>query len=199
MAAGNLSLSLLFLLSLSCHIPLSTATKSPERHAHQNLLRVFCVNATFPHICLRSLSSRAATATSPRALAEAAVDVSLFRARKTSRYLAAIRGRSGEERAALRDCIEQVSDSMDELRRTLAELRRLRRGTFRRQMSDVETWVSAALTNEDTCLDGFEEVGVKVRFSVKRRVRNVARVTSNALYLINRLDQTSQGLAGSDL
>lgn len=92
------------------------------------------------------------------------------------------------EKGAVKDCATQLSDSVDDLRKTLGELKKLRRGTFKWQMSNAETWVSAALTNEDTCLDGFKEIEGKVRSDVKRKVTNVAKVTSNALYLINRLD-----------
>ncbi|KAJ1384500.1 Invertase/pectin methylesterase inhibitor domain superfamily [Sesbania bispinosa] len=44
-------------------------------------------------------------------------------------------------------------------------------------MSNAITRVSAALTDGDTCLD------VNVRPGVKRRVTDLARVTSNALYI----------------
>lgn len=55
-------------------------------------------------------------------------------------------------------------------------------------MGNAQTWVSAALTNEDTCLDGFKEVDGEVKSDVKKRISKVARVTSNALCFINRLD-----------
>ncbi|KAH9314044.1 hypothetical protein KI387_022671, partial [Taxus chinensis] len=41
---------------------------------------------------------------------------------------------------------------------SLAELKHLRPGTFTFQMSNVQTWMSAALTNEDSCLNGFQGV-----------------------------------------
>lgn len=98
---------------------------------------------------------------------------------------------SKREKGALSDCIEQMGDSMEELSKSLSELKHLRRGNaFKWQMSNLETWVSAALTNEDTCLDGFKEIDGKIRSDVKRKITNVARVTSNALYLINRLDDS---------
>lgn len=83
-----------------------------------------------------------------------------------------------------------MSESVDELTRTLDELKHLHAETFRFQMSNAQTWVSAALTDDDTCLDGFEELNVKVKADMKRKVTNAARVTSNALYLINRLDES---------
>ncbi|KAJ6993522.1 pectinesterase inhibitor 3 [Populus alba x Populus x berolinensis] len=130
-------------------------------------------------------------ANTPRDLAQAAVKVSIARARKVSNYLSTLSGlKKKRERVALSDCVEQIYDSVDELSKTLRELKHLREETFRWQMSNAQTWVSAALTNEDTCLDGFHEVESKAKDDVKRKITNVARVTSNALYMINRLDES---------
>lgn len=51
----------------------------------------------------------------------------------------------------------------------------------------METWVSAALTDETTCMDGFAGKGMdgKIKESVRAQVVAVARVTSNALALVN--------------
>ena len=108
-----------------------------------------------------------------------------------SNYLSTLSGlKKKRERVALSDCIEQIYDSVDELSKTLGELKHLREETFGWQMSNAQTWVSAALTNEDTCLDGFHEVESKAKDDLKRKITNVARVTSNALYMINRLDES---------
>ncbi|CAM8876795.1 unnamed protein product [Rhodiola kirilowii] len=55
-------------------------------------------------------------------------------------------------------------------------------------MSNVQTWVSAALTDETTCVDAFAEPGMegKVKAAIKRNIIRVAQVTSNALALVNR-------------
>ncbi|KAH7851845.1 hypothetical protein Vadar_017240 [Vaccinium darrowii] len=183
--AVNLPLSLLLLFSLSSFQTLSAKPRD-------DLVRSSCVHASYPDICLRTLSSYDGPANTPRDLAQAAVKVSLTRARKVSDYLTTVRSANKREQSALKDCVEQVGDSVDELSKTLSELQHLRTGgsgaSYRWQMSNAETWVSAALTNEDTCLDGFRDVDGKVRSDVKRKITNVARVTSNALYLINRLD-----------
>ena len=164
----------------------------------EDLVHSSCIHASYPNICLRTLSSYSGPAKTPRDLAQAAVKVSLSRAQRVSTYLNGVAGQgkaSKREQVALSDCVEQISDTVEELSNTLKELKHLRPGTFRWQMSNAETWVSAALTNEDTCLDGFQGVDGKVKADVKRKITNVARVTSNALYLINRLDST-RGRAG---
>ncbi|CAK9159541.1 unnamed protein product, partial [Ilex paraguariensis] len=136
-----------------------------------------------------NLSSYSGPANTPNELAQAAVKVSLSLALRASNDLAKLRSQSKREKGALDDCVQQMGDSVDELSKTLSELKHLHRGTFQWQMNNAETWVSAALTNEETCLDGFKEVGGKVRSDVNHKITNIARVTSNALYLINRLDQ----------
>ncbi|KAL8488138.1 hypothetical protein ACS0TY_024429 [Phlomoides rotata] len=175
--------SCLLILLLS---PLLSATALKH-----DLVRQSCVHASYPDICLRTLSSYGGAASTPRDLAQAAVRISLSHVRRASEFLLQLKG-SGREQAPLSDCVEQMGDSVEELSKTLAALQHLRRGPdFRWQMSNAETWASAALTNEDTCLNGFKEVTGKVRSDVRRRMTNVARVTSNALYLINLLDNNN--------
>ncbi|KAG6411616.1 hypothetical protein SASPL_129699 [Salvia splendens] len=116
----------------------------------------------------------------PRDLARAAVNVSLAHVRKVRQFL--------KEAKKGSDCVEEMAD---ELRRTMSALRQLSRrgGDFRWEMSNAETWVSAALTYEDTCLDGFDEIDGNVRSDVRKKLTDVATVTSNALYLINLLHE----------
>nr|GMD24700.1 21 kDa protein-like [Ipomoea batatas] len=98
-----------------------------------------------------------------------------------------LRGRS---QMALWDCVECFEDALDSLHRSLGVLRKLNAKNFTTQMGDVTTWMSAALTNEDTCLDGFgRPKREKVRWLVNK-VTNVSYLTSNALALVNKLATT---------
>ncbi|KAL0315912.1 UNVERIFIED_CONTAM: Pectinesterase inhibitor 3 [Sesamum radiatum] len=177
----TLLFSLLILL-LSSLLPTRAIAQKDD------LVHRSCLHATYPEICVRTLSSRGGAAT-PRELAQLAVKLSLARVRKASDFLSQIKGSGRREQGALSDCVEQMGDSVEELNKTLAALQHLRRDAdFRWQMNNAETWVSAALSNEDTCLDGFKEMDGGIRSDVHRKIMNVARVTSNALYLINLLD-----------
>nr|GEU91433.1 retrovirus-related Pol polyprotein from transposon TNT 1-94 [Tanacetum cinerariifolium] len=51
-------------------------------------------------------------------------------------------------------------------------------------MSDVQTWVSSAMTDEDTCSEGFAN-DKKMEGVVRGKLVNVVHLTSNALALIN--------------
>ncbi|XP_048426311.1 pectinesterase inhibitor 3 [Pyrus x bretschneideri] len=189
----RLLLSLLpFLVLLFCSLYSASATR--KHHPASNIVRSSCRHATYPKICLRTLSNYAGPAKTPGDLAQAAVNVSLARARRVSGFLAQLSASfkgTKLQRSAIGDCVDLMSSSVDELSETLAELHHLRKETFRFQMSNAQTWLSAALTDDETCLDGIQEANVKAKAAdVKRKITNVARVTSNALYLINRLDKS---------
>lgn len=100
---------------------------------------------------------------------------------------------------ALSDCVEELRDSVEELKRSIEEMgvgfrKKENNGTseFGLRMSDIETWVSAALTDEDTCVDGFSEKFMngsssssEIKSTVRGHIMNVAHMTSNALALVN--------------
>lgn len=215
----TLTLSAFLLLCLTFTISptfFSCAAASSNKHVDkpQDLIHSSCIHARYPRLCLRTLSNYAGPANTPLDVAQAALRVSLAHARRVSKYFKTLRaapdsfgqsptssksGRSivsKRQRVALSDCAEQMADSVDELRKSLEELQHLRPETFRWQMSNAQTWVSAALTDGDSCLEGFgggDDDNGKVKWDVKRRVNDVARVTSNALYMINRLGQGGVG------
>ncbi|PRQ20856.1 putative pectinesterase [Rosa chinensis] len=59
--------------------------------------------------------------------------------------------------------------------------------TFGLHVSNLQTWVSAALTNLNTCKDGFVDLNLngKVEKIIARKIVKAAHLTSNALALIN--------------
>lgn len=102
------------------------------------------------------------------------------------------------EVVAVADCVEEIGDSVTSLQDSIRELDSINykdSAKFEMVMSDVETWVSAALTNDDTCMDGFSLVKTAVKDLVRRHVVEVARLTSNALALINMYASTQENFS----
>ncbi|GAA0146102.1 hypothetical protein Leryth_009197 [Lithospermum erythrorhizon] len=177
-------------ISLASSLPCSTPNKHKNKNEQKDLVYSSCANASYPNLCIQTLSSYSGKANTPSDLAKAAVGVSLAKARNVSESLETLKGHTKREINTLNDCMEQVGDSVYDLKKTLNELQHLRRDSFEWQMSNAQTWVSAALTNQDSCVDGFKEIDWKVRADLKKKISIVAKVTSNALYLINLLDES---------
>lgn len=179
-----LSLTSLFLIR-----PVSaTATTNQTDY-----IRTSCGVTLYPEVCYTSLSGYAnAVKQDPAQLARVAVAVSLSKARHFESYVSNLTrqadyGREPRAASALHDCFENFDDAVDQMGGSLKQMRRLNSGeSFRFQMSNVQTWMSAALTNEDTCTDGFEDVpDGPMKTDVCDRVENARKFTSNALALVN--------------
>lgn len=95
----------------------------------------------------------------------------------------------------MRDCIEVMGDSVNLLRKSFGEMSQIKGSNFELMMSDIQTWVSAALTDDDTCSDGFAGNGMNgnMKNIVRGRIVNIAHLTSNALALINNYATSVHG------
>lgn len=100
------------------------------------------------------------------------------------------KGLLAKQQAAIKDCADEVEDSFNRVNNSYSEMKSLDQATgeeFTWHMSNVETWISAALTDDTTCMDGFSDPATsgKIKESVRAHITSVAHYTSNALALIN--------------
>ncbi|KAM6540944.1 hypothetical protein CsatB_005391 [Cannabis sativa] len=164
-------------------------------------VRNACSVTRYRSLCIRTLAPFSSAAKeSPVLWARAGVSVTLSEAKDTAQYLMKLnrnnnnRTRSGKGnyfRAAVSDCVELFDNAVDELHQSLRVMRNLSKRTFGTQMGDVNTWLSAALTDADTCLEGLE--GLKRRREVnplRSKVSRASYTASNALALVNKLAAT---------
>ncbi|CAM8954099.1 unnamed protein product [Rhodiola kirilowii] len=163
--------------------------------ASADFIRTSCSSATlYPDLCYATLCRYAESVGNDRGLlAQAAIFVSLSRAKHVAAFVSreAKSGSGSEAASALRDCVSSFGDAMDQMRGSLKQMKEIETaetagGSLRFWVSNVQTWMSAALTNQDTCTDGFEGVDEgPLKAEVGRRVGVAKKVTSNALALIN--------------
>ncbi|CAH8353974.1 unnamed protein product [Eruca vesicaria subsp. sativa] len=150
-----------------------------------------CTFTTYPRLCVHSLSTQSSLIqTSPKLMAHAALNITLASAKTTSAMMVRLSSSSRlkpREVSAMRDCVEELGDTLEELRKSIGEMGQLSGSNYEVYMSDIQTWVSAALTDENTCTEGFEgdDMNGKVKVLVRGRILVIAHLTSNALALIN--------------
>ncbi|XP_050252838.1 21 kDa protein-like [Quercus robur] len=185
---------LLLLFSISLYLAATAKSASSARGYDTSFIKSSCSSTTYPAVCVKTLSAYAsAIQQSPRQLAHTALSVSLSKCQSTKTFVSKMtkmKGLKSREYEAVKDCLEEMGDTVDRLSKSIHELKHIGQAKgqdFLWHMSNVETWVSAALTDENTCLDGFSGKALdgKVKASIKAQVVNVAQVTSNALALVN--------------
>ncbi|KAG7559970.1 Pectinesterase inhibitor domain [Arabidopsis thaliana x Arabidopsis arenosa] len=174
-----------------------TASSVPVRTSKRaiNFIQASCKATTYPTVCVNTLTGYAnSIQTSPRRLAETALNVTVTQAQSTKVFvwrLGRFKTLNKREIQAVKDCIEEIHDAVDRLTKSIHEVKMCGSAKGRDQfwfhMSNAQTWTSAALTNANTCSDGFagRVMDGRIKNSVRARILNLGRGTSNALALIN--------------
>lgn len=93
-------------------------------------------------------------------------------------------------RSAYDACLELLDDSVDALSRSLQSIAPSSSSSDGRPQrigssQDVITWLSAALTNQDTCTDGFAELTGAVKDQMTDKLHNLSELVSNCLALFS--------------
>ncbi|CAI0547277.1 unnamed protein product [Linum tenue] len=200
LAAAVVAVISLLLASTSSASSRSFSAAADGAATNTEFIRTSCSATAYPQLCYSSLAVHATKIqTSAKLLATAALDVSLASARSTSAAMARLQqsqGLSPRETAAMRDCLEELGDSVDLIRQSIDEMKPINKAQpngsfsahFEMMISDVQTWVSAALTEESTCNDGFVGKSMaagEMKTVVRGEIETIAHLTSNALALIN--------------
>ncbi|KAL3631408.1 hypothetical protein CASFOL_024392 [Castilleja foliolosa] len=165
--------------------------------AAANELIINTCNCTqYQELCRQSLAPYARLLSNkPSHLAYVAVRVTMKDAKNVFGYVQELKANyTNIAGGALEDCAENLDGLVDQIRDSLKETRWLFAANkpsqgvddFHFHVSNVQTWMSAALTDEDTCADELQYLDEPlIRSYVANRISRVQGLLSNALALIN--------------
>ncbi|CAI9753874.1 unnamed protein product [Fraxinus pennsylvanica] len=91
--------------------------------------------------------------------------------------------------SALKDCISLFDEALNRLNRSF-ELMKVGPGEkvlTEMKISDIQTWISAAMTDQDTCLEGIGEMRSTVPNEFKVKVQKSQECMSNSLAILNNI------------
>ncbi|KAL2337530.1 hypothetical protein Fmac_011976 [Flemingia macrophylla] len=167
----NLTLIAIFLsLPFSILVTAVEPSSLPMQKNSQTMTYIesSCNGTHYPNLCIRCLAKYVkSTINGPQHLAQYALSASLSRALHTRGYLLKVakelksNKNSKREYLVVQDCVNQITDSVDQLSQAMKELHKLnkRGSTINDNMlwpiSNVETWVSTALTDASSCAYSF--------------------------------------------
>eukprot|EP01018_Ginkgo_biloba_P023488 Gb_21388 [translate_table: standard] len=144
-----------------------------------------CSQTLYPELCVSTLVSYpGAMEAKTKDLAHITVNVTMNRVQKTYGFALNMINQAMEykERMAFEDCLELLEDTMEQINVSLANIGRLSEKSLKWQLGNVQTWLSAALTNQDTCLDGFHRLkGGTIKDQMEGRSQNLSELVSNSL------------------
>lgn len=160
-----------------------------------------CAGTLHQDVCVSTLSTISNLAQKPLrdvisdVVGRAASAVRAASANCTS-YLRRSQRLSMRDRLALSDCLELFGHTLDQLGTAAAELS-AGNHTAEESIAGVQTVLSAAMTNQYTCLDGFSGPSAsddgRVQPYIQGRIYHVAHLVSNSLAMLRRLPQRRRG------
>eukprot|EP00262_Sarcandra_glabra_P001275 TRINITY_DN11307_c0_g2_i1.p1 TRINITY_DN11307_c0_g2~~TRINITY_DN11307_c0_g2_i1.p1 ORF type:complete len:594 (-),score=0.83 TRINITY_DN11307_c0_g2_i1:144-1904(-) len=161
----------------------SGATESAVQRSPTQAISKTCKKTRYPTLCVDSLLNfPGALDAGERDLVHISVNMTLRHVAKALYGASEIANLQMETRvkAAYEDCMELLQDSVEQLSQSLLSVApqgNNKVGTT----DDVLTWLSAALTNQDTCTEGFDGVGGYVKEQIENRLRDLTELVSNSL------------------
>lgn len=191
------------LLSLSLLLTglLIAMTSAGDRST--SYIRTSCSRTLYPELCYSSLSPYAGqVGTDPVLLARFAMNVTLGRLKPLYVDINYLRSHAAADPScsckktaeALDDCSELISDTIGLVRKSEKELTGLEgmvgpQVTWR--IGNAQTWLSATITDESTCTDGFGDgcrgTGDDIEQEIRKKVTTAEQLTSIALALVSGL------------
>jgi len=139
-----------------------------------------CSKTLYPEICYYTLSPHLGSSPAqPKKLLHVALMIALEEANKAFALVL----RFVKQTSALQDCMELMDITRDQLDSSISLLKRHDlKALMREQAGDLQTWLSASITNQDTCLDGISDYSKSIaRALVESSVQNVRKLISNSL------------------
>ncbi|XP_077218523.1 pectinesterase-like [Tasmannia lanceolata] len=93
------------------------------------------------------------------------------------------------EKIALDDCLELLDDTIYELDLSASELSP---NWAPKNFHNIKTYLSAVITNQYTCLDGFNDTNGMVKVLIQDSLNLISQLVSNSLAMLNKIPHTTE-------
>lgn len=161
-------------------------------------LKAVCSVTQYPASCFSSISSIAPSNTTvPELLFKLSLKVAIDELSSLSHYPTKLKAETNDIRlkSALQVCETMFDDALDRLNdsATSLEVGEGEKLLSDSKISDLKTWLSTAITDQETCLDSLDELNATKHFNatvveeMKAAMQNSTEYASNSLAIVARI------------
>ncbi|KAJ6415236.1 hypothetical protein OIU84_004095 [Salix udensis] len=152
-------------------------------------IKTVCDVTQNPSSCFTSISSlNISTKPDPEVIFKLSLNVSITELKHLSSLFSGLHDVNSQ--AAMRDCVSQFDDSLGKLNDSLLamEVGPGEKMLTLEKVKDIQTWISAAMTDQDTCIDGLEEMGSVLPDEIKAKMERSKDFLSISLAIISKME-----------
>jgi pectinesterase len=182
-------------ISQSYH-PGSENVDQVKTQTSSKAVTALCQSTDHKQICEESLKPYAGNITDPKELIKIAFNVTMEHIREAARKSDTLRELEKDPRtsAALENCHEMMEYSINEIKASFNKMGTFEVSKIDDMLADLEVWLSAAITYQETCLDGFANTTGTAEGKMRDALNASSQLTSNALAMVTQLSDIFSSL-----
>ncbi|KAL6545008.1 hypothetical protein OROHE_009915 [Orobanche hederae] len=158
----------------------------PEVSSSQRAITTICETTDYQQACVDALNSSQSNSTNPKELIEIAFQAAIKYVNEAAEKSIVLENVQTDPRArsALESCRELANRAANDLQRSYAKFNNFDIINVDDILLELKIWLSGAITNEETCLDGFEDVPGDAGQKMREALETAMQMTSNALAMV---------------
>ena len=167
-----------------------------ELSASKKAVQAICSPTDYKGTCEKSLSKSAPDASDPKALIKAAFDAAAKEITKISSESTLLKElqKDPSTKKAAEACKELLNDAVDDLHRSFNTIDSIDLNNVDRLLSNLKVWLSATITYQETCLDGFDDTTGDVSERMRHLLNTSMELSSNGMAIVDDMAKIANTL-----
>ncbi|KAF8038849.1 hypothetical protein BT93_B1411 [Corymbia citriodora subsp. variegata] len=167
-----------------------------EVSASTKAIQAMCQPTDYKESCVKSLETAGPNVTDPKELIKAGFNVAMKKISEAAEKSVALKQLASDPRTsqALENCKELMEYAIDDLQSSFDKLGNLDMSKVDDFLADLKTWLSASITYQETCLDGFENTTGDASEKMRKALNATGELTSNGLAMVTGISSVLTNL-----
>lgn len=190
----TIAISAAILLTLIIGLVLAAAVipelKEKKEEDNSESIKSVCSVTRYPDSCFAAISSLKTPTKKPdpEFIFKLSLRAATSSLSKLSSSFKTVNNRKSAP-AAVQDCVTQLEEALDRLNQSMSamEVGPGEKMLTESKIKDIQTWISAAMTDQSTCFDGLEEVGSRVSDQIQNQRQRSEQYMSNSLAIVAKM------------
>lgn len=170
----------------------SSSKDDDSKHAKTSTkaIKEICQPTDYKQRCIKSLTSVAGNDTTDgHELIKLTFKVAIDEIKKALSQSSLLKKAADDPRTskALENCKELMNYAIEDLKNSVKHFDEFDIGEIEELIEDLRVWLSASMTYQETCLDGFEGAEDDTGKKMRKALQGASELTSNTLAIINEI------------
>ncbi|XVF31408.1 hypothetical protein REPUB_Repub16aG0143400 [Reevesia pubescens] len=167
----------------------NNGSKNAQLSSSMKAIKSICKPTDYKKTCEEQLRIEAGDSSDIKELVQAAFKAAMKFASQAAKNSTTLRDLEKEPRAkkALDVCKQLMTDSINELRKSFNQIDKLDVSKFDKMLADIRIWLSATITNQQTCLDGFNNTKSNAGEKMKKALNTSMELSRNGLAIATEM------------